>query len=206
MNVQSVSCQPIRPVCQLNTKPAFGDSFDFDDEYCQQCALADLKRERIEMEELAQNKDSKFLSSVGTLGLGVVAGALSFATFKTMAPKGAKTLKTIYSKIANLGFVKKTAEFVKKYARKAGDKIKDLYNKIKPESKLGKVKKFLSEKVGGAYGKVKTVLKNFAEKHNLDKAFAKKAANNTGATLVAIPAATTAINSSLAEDRNGGLE
>lgn len=213
MNVQSLNCQPIRPVYQLNSRPSFGyDEDDEDSEYNELDAsllnnnYRKINAERAEYETMAKNKDSKFLSSVGTLGLGFAAGAASFLTFKTMAPKGVKTLKTIYLKTANLDFVKKAAGYVKKYAYALGDEIKGLYNKIKPESKLGKVKKFCSDKLVGAYTRVKTSIMNFAEKHNIDKPFLKAATNNTGAILVAVPAATTAINTALKEQNEGELE
>jgi len=212
MNVQSLNCQPIRPVYQLNSKPSFGNEYDNDYDFRydegdteDNFTLENLRQERNDYEMMAKNKDSKFLSSVGTFGLGVAAGAASFLTFKTMAPKGARTLKTMYSKVANLGFVKKSVAFVKKYASKAANTVKGWVNSIKPDSKLGKVKTYLSDKISLVSGKVKTAVSNFAKKHNMDKEFAKKAANNTGATLVAIPAATTAINSSLT-DKNGGIE
>lgn len=215
MQVQSLACQPIRPTYHLNTRPAFG-GFDFDDEVCCGDTYGEyevpsiresnkgLNIEREEYEELAKNKDSKFLSSIGTLGLGVAAAAASFYTFKTMAPKGVNTIKTVCSTVASWGFVKKSSAFVKKHALKAVNKVKKIYAGIKPETKLGKVKQFITDKIGFVATKVKTWFNAFTTKYNLDKEFAKKAANNTGATLVAIPAAITAVNSSLEDTKKGG--
>ncbi len=206
MNVQSLNCQPIRPGYQLNSRPAFGHNNNIHTEDFNEEDYDFLIQEREDMKKLSANKDSKFLSSIGTLGFGIAAAAASFYTFKTMAPKGAKTLKTIYTKISNLSVVKKVTGFIKKYATQLGGKIKSMYNKIKPDSKLGKVKKFTEGKTSFVFNKTKNFVKGFTEKHNINKETIKKVATNTGATLVAIPAATTAINSSLSSNKEGGLE
>ena len=77
---------------------------------------------------------------------------------------------------------------------------------------MGKVKNFISEKVALVKGKVsplvnkvKEKFKGFTEKHKIDKAYIQNAANNTGATLVAVPSAVTAINETL-EAEDGGEE
>lgn len=206
MNVQSLNCQPIRPGYQLNSRPSFGHNNNIYTEDFNEDDYDFLMQEREDMKRLSENKDSKFLSSIGTLGVGIAAAAASFYTFKTMAPKGAKTLKTIYTKTANLSVVKKMTSFTKKHATKASNKIKSIYNKIKPDSKLGKVKKFTEDKISFVFNKTKNFVKGFAEKHNINKETIKKATINTGSTLVAIPAATTAINSSLNSNKEGGQE
>ncbi len=206
MNIQTINCQPIRPVYQLNSKPSFGHDEDFCSEDIMENDFLDLEQERTDLERLAQNKDSKFLSSVGTLGLGIAAGAASFLTFKTMAPKGAQTLKSIYAKVANFKYTQKATNFVKKYVNIGLDKAKNVLNGINPESKLGKIKNYLSDKIGSAYSKVKSKVVDFAQKHKIDRAAVGNTANNVGGVLVAVPAATTAINASLENKNDGGIE
>lgn len=202
MKVQSFGCQPLKPSYQMSSKPAFGNyeqEYRYDD-----MDVVELEQQKAEMEELARNKDSKFLSTVGTLGVGFAAGALSFITFKTMAPKGFNAVKSLYNKVASIGFVKKSAKFVKEKAVKLGGKIATAYKNIKPESRLGKIKKFVTEKATWVKTKMAPVTKKLKswgvaikEKLGINKASLKEGAKNTGATLVAIPAAVTAVNSDL---------
>ena len=214
INVQSVGCQPLKPMYSNNHKvQSFGNrDYDYDD-YCDhyEYDIDAIKQDRAEFAQMAQNKDSKFLSAIGTLGVGIAAGALSFFTFKTMAPKGWQMLKSVYNGIANNGVVKKSVGFVKEKSVKFGkfisEKVSKFYNGINPESKLGKVKTFITEKLAWVAKKVEPVtnkLKSWATStkewvvKNQDKI--KEGAKNTGATLVAIPAAVTAVNSDIVND------
>lgn len=208
MKIQSFGCQPLKPSYQHNSKPSFGN---YEHEDWIEDDFTSIRQSRAEMEEMAKNKDSKFLSTIGTLGVGAAAGALSFFTFKTMAPKGWNMLKSIYNKVANIGFVKSTAKFIKEKSLKLGSKIAEAYRNIKPESKLGKIKTFITDKLNWVGSKMSPVtdkikswygtVKGFVTK-NSDKI--KEGAKNTGATLVAIPAAVTAVNSDLKSE--GGEE
>ncbi len=201
MKIQSFGCQPLKPSYQLNSRPSFGN---YDNEDLIEDDFSSIKDSRKEMEQLVKNKDSKFLSTIGTLGVGAAAGALSFFTFKTMAPKGWNMLKTIYNKIANIGFVKKSANFIKDNSIKLWSKITNAYKNINPETKMGKVKTFITDKLNWINTKTSPItnkikswygsVKDFVTK-NSDKI--KEGAQNTGATLVAIPAAVTAVNSDL---------
>ena len=201
MKIQSFGCQPLKPSYQLNSRPSFGN---YDNEDLIEDDFSSIEDSRKEMEQLAKNKDSKFLSTIGTLGVGAAAGALSFFTFKTMAPKGWNMLKTIYNKIANIGFVKKSANFIKDNSIKLWSKITNAYKNINPETKMGKVKTFITDKLNWINTKTSPItnkiktwygsVKDFVTK-NSDKI--KEGAQNTGATLVAIPAAVTAVNSDL---------
>lgn len=207
MKIQSFGCQPLKPSYQHNSQPSFGN---YENEAWINDDFAEIKRNREEMAELAKNKDSKFLSSIGTLGMGVAAGALSFYTFKTMAPKGWNTLKSMYNKVASWGFVKKSASFIKEKSVALAGKIAKSYNNIKPDSNLGKVKGFVVDKLSWVNNKLNPVTTKVKSWYNSTKTYIvkhqdgiKTGANNTGATLVAIPAAVTALNTELSE---GGEE
>lgn len=203
MNVQSINCQPIRP---LQSKPSFTSGGEGvkpwsvnDDEF--DVELNKIEKERNEWEKIAKNKDSKMLSALGTLGVSVMAGALSFCTFKTVAPKGYQTLKSIISTVFGNKLVKKGGAALLATAKMFGKKVKDIHAGIKPESKLGKVVSFVETKLGGikkqvapAFKKCVNYIKSFTEKHNINKQWVKTALKNTGATAVAIPAAVTAGN------------
>lgn len=208
MKVQSFGCQPLKPSYQLNSKPTFGNGYD-DYEY-EDAEIIALKREKMEMEKLAHNKDSKFLSTVGTLGVGAAAGAISFLTFKTVAPKGWNALKATYNKISSWGWVKNSAKFIKEKTLALGGKIAKAYDDIKPNSNLGKVKTFITDKFNWTKNKMEPVTqkvkswyasaKNYVTKN---KESINEGAKNTGATLVAIPASVTAINSDLKKEEGG---
>lgn len=204
MKIQSFGCQPLKPSYQMNSKQSFG-SREHEDWFEED--FASIRKNREEMAELAKNKDSKFLSTIGTLGVGAAAGALSFFTFKTMAPKGWNAVKTVYNKIADMGFVKTSVKYVKDKAIALGGKIAKTYNEIKPDSRLGKIKTFITDKINWIKVKMSPVTKKLVEwkdaakaklvSWGVNKETIKEAAKNTGATLVAIPAAVTAVNSDL---------
>lgn len=207
MKVQSFGCQPLKPSYQMNSKPAFGhwehEDWEADD-------FETLKRNRLEMEAMAQNKDSKFLSAIGTMGVGLAAGALSFYTFKTMAPKGWNALKAMYNKVASWGFVQKSAKFIKEKSVALGAKIAKAYNDIKPESRTGKVKTFISNKLNWVKDKTSPVTNRIKSWYNSAKDYIvkhksglKECAKNTGATLAAIPASVTAVNAELVKEEGG---
>lgn len=198
MNVQSVSCQPIKP---NYTKSFCG--YKEDNNY----DLRLLEHERDEWAEVARNKDNKLISAIGTLGVSAIAGALSFCTFKTVAPKGYKTLKTIYNAVANNKIVKQVVSFVVDKAKGLAGKVQKLYSEIKPDSTLGKIKNWvhtklakLKEFVGPSYTKAQNKAKEFAAKHNINKEWSKELVKNAGATAVAIPAAVTASNANDEEE------
>ena len=198
MNVQSISCQPIRPNVGYSFGNRYDETYDYDSHY-----FDDMRHERDEWAEIAQNKDNKMMSAIGTLGVSAMAGALSFCTFKAVAPKGYQTLKSIINKITSNNLVKKVSGFVAENAKKLGSKIKTKYVNINPETKMGKVKAFISKYLTKfkdltkpVYTKVADGVKGFMQKHNIDKAWAKTAVKNVGATAVAIPAAITAGNTS----------
>lgn len=209
MSIQSVGCQPLKPTHGNVTKvQSFGNN-DYDNWF--EGDLDAIKNDRAEFAEMSKNKDSKFLSSVGTLGVGIAAGALSFYTFKTMAPKGWQMLKSIYNGIANNSLVKKTTGFIKeksvKLGKYIGGKVSKFYNEINPESKLGKVKTFVVEKLAWLAKKIEPAVNKVKTWASATKAWLvknqdniKEGAKNTGATLVAIPAAVTAVNSDLVKD------
>lgn len=210
MNVQSISCQPLKPSYQLQSKPAFGNCDEAD--YSEDNGCSRLRKERDDFASMARNKDNKLISSIGTLGMGVAAGALSFFTFKAMAPKGWQVLTKTYKAFTDLGFVKESAKAIKESAVNLKNKVAKWYSNIEPESRVGKTKKFVSEKWSWLKEKTVPLYKSakekwlsFAQKHNWTKDTAKAAVNNTGATLVAIPASVTAINSDL-QEKLGGME
>ena len=214
MNIQSVGCQPLKPMYGNNKVQSFGNrnyDYDYDYENHYEGDIETIKQDRAEFAQMAKNKDSKLLSSIGTLGVGMAAGALSFFTFKTMAPKGWQMLKSVYNGVANNSVIKKSVGFVKEKSAKFGkfisEKVSKLYNGINPESKLGKVKKFITDKLAWIAKKMEPVtnkLKSWGTSvkewtiKNQDKI--KEGAKNTGATLVAIPAAVTAVNSDIVND------
>lgn len=208
MKVQSFGCQPLKPSYQLNSRPSFGNN-EVDE--VDEVDFSSIEKAREEMKEIANNKDSKLLSTVGTLGVGATAGALSFYTFKTMAPKGVSVVKSIYSKIADIGFVKNTVKFIKEKALALGSKIVKMYNDINPESKLGKIKTFITDKFNWVSDKMSPVTNKLKTWYGSLKAYVTKNSDklkdgvkNTGATLVAVPAAVTAVNSDLKSE--GGEE
>ncbi len=213
VSVHSINCQPIKPSYHLNSKPSFGDIYE-DDYY--EDDFAGLRQEKREWEDFAKSSDNKMMSTLGALGLGAVSGAIGFGTFKAFAPKGFKTLKSLYIKVSNIGFVKKGAAFVTKYAKKLGHKIANWYTNIKPESSLGKVKKFL-DKINPFKKITVKVLKDSNTELSrvlnltkdsgkitieINKAGMKNAGLNAGATLAAVPPAVTAVNNGL--ESNGG--
>ncbi len=208
MKVQSFGCQPLKPSYQLNAGPSFGKGHD--DYAYEDAEIRELKRERMKMEKLANNKDSKFLSTIGTLGVGAAAGTISFLTFKTVAPKGWNALKAMYNKVSSWGFVQKSAKFIKEKTIALGGKIAKAYDNIKPDSRLGKIKTFIVDKLNWTKTKIEpaptkvkywyTSAKNSIIKN---KEGIKECAQNTGATLVAIPASVTAINSDLKKEEGG---
>ena len=195
MNVQSISCQPIK---QAYKAQSFGGPSTFDDD---RDFLHELEEEREAYQELA-NKKGSMLSAIGMLGVGIVGAALSFFTFKAVAPKGYQTLKTMYQKTTDFGPVKSTIEFFKRNLKKVWtfttEQLSKLNKKIKPDSKLGKAKAkvggFFTNSVKPRWTKMKDAVKAFAEKHNINKLWFKKAALNTGAAAAAVPAGITAAN------------
>ena len=210
MSVNSLKCQPIRPSYQLKSKQAFGNSEEVESPYKRE--IDALKAERANLKEMSDNKDNKLISSIGTLGMGAAAAALSFYSFKAISPMAFKSVKTVVNKFTNLGFVKKSVELAKKGYSKVSEKISKAINNINPESKMGKVKNFISEKmtwlkskITPITNKIKEKFNKFVEKHNINKEYVGNAANNTIATLVSIPAGVTAINERL-EGNDGGQD
>jgi len=193
MSVQNIGCQPIK---QIYKSQAFGRQAQFEED--DDPFLDELKSEKDEFKKMAENKDSKMLSTIGTLGVSLVAAALSFCTFKAVAPKGYQTLKTIYHKTTDFKPIRATIDFVKRGFTFVGGKISETYNGIKPETKLGKAKTategFVAKYITPYYTRAKGAVQRFAEKHNINKAWFKSAALNTGATAVSVPAAVTAAN------------
>ena len=188
MNVQSISCQPIRQA--YNTRP-FGNRQETEND---EQFREELEAEREECRELARNKDSKVLSTIGMVGVGAVGSALAFFTFKTCAPKGWETFKKMYNKTVEFGPVKSAIDAAKRGYHAVGKKLSDFNQSIKPDSKLGKVKAFWAKNVTPKWIRVKEAVKGFCKKHNIDKLWFKKAALNTGATAAAVPAGVTAVN------------
>lgn len=210
MSVNSLNCQPIRPSYQLKSKQAFGNSEEVESPYKRE--IDALKAERDTLKKMSDNKDNKLISSIGTLGMGAAAAALSFYSFKAISPMAFKSVKTVVNKFTNLGFVKKSVELAKKGYSKVSEKISKAINNINPESKMGKVKNFISEKmtwlkskITPITNKIKEKFNKFVEKHNINKEYVGNAANNTIATLVSIPAGVTAINERL-EGNDGGQD
>ena len=209
MNVQSIGCQPLKP---FNSSSLKSQSFGNGDFNCyQEGDIEAIKRDRDEFQQMADNKDSKFLSSIGTFGMGVAAAAISFYTFKSMAPKGWQMLKSMYNGVANNSLVKKSVGFIKEKSVKFGkfisDKVVNFYNGIKPESTLGKVKSFVvdklswvSKKMAPVTAKVKSMATAAKEWLVKNQSRIKEGIKNTGATLVAIPAGITAVNSDLVKE------
>lgn len=207
MNVQGMNCQPIRPSYKLNSKPSFGNDYE---DYAYKNEIDSLKKEQEDLVEMSKNKDNKLISSIGTLGMGAAAAAISFYTFKAFSPKAFSVVKKAVQTVANWGIVKKPAGWIKKGAAKLAQKISTAVKNINPESKMGKVKKFVSDKLASLktktspiVAKAKEQFSNFVKKHNINKDFMKKSAINTGATLVAIPSAVTTVNDVM-EGNNGG--
>ena len=197
MNVQSISCQPLKPNVSMALRPAFKGEYGD----CEDCGKLNFKDEfnaaKAEYEEL-KNENSPLLKTMGTIGTATVAAAAGFYTFKAAAPKGFKFLKGMYDKVSNWKFVKNTVDFVKKHTTKLTDFIKEKWGKINPDSKLGKVKGFLSKKAT----QIKDAVLGFFQKHNFTKDTAKTAALNTAATVAAVPAAVTVCNEAMEGDKN----
>lgn len=194
VNIQSIGCQPIR---KIYSNQSFGRDFSVDDDPF----IYELNKEKAGFEEMRNNSGSKVLSTVGTLGAASVAAAVQFFTFKALAPRAGKFLAGGAKKLYNVKPVKASFDFMGKGFSFVSDKASKFYAEIKPATKMGKVKTFINEKMVPFITKQYSSVKEFAQKHNLNRDFAKKALVNTGAVCVSIPAAITTANLS----ENGGV-
>lgn len=195
INIQSIGCQPIR---KIYSNQAFGRQVSVEDDPF----LEELSREKEGFEEIRNNGGNKVLSTVGTIGAAGAAAALQFFTFKALAPKAGKALLNGANKLYNTKPVKASFDNVCKGFSFVRGKVSKFFVDIKPESKMGKLKSAFNEKVRPFFTKMFNSVKEFAQKHNLNREFAKKSLLNTGAVCVSIPAAITTANLS----ENGGVE
>lgn len=164
MNVQNVGCQPIKPTYgSIASRPVFkGDDSNIQKE------LEDLR----ELSKVYGFSDEKKEKGWTNVLKGALMASIAYFTLIAAAPKTIDILSSGAKKVANLGIVKKPALYIKDKSILLGQKVKNLYNKINPESKTGKVKqsieKYATYLKSKTYDPAARYTLGFIEKHNIN--------------------------------------